>query len=132
MSKETLEALKGASRGLLFPSETDSPFEPFVWEGEEGKPDKAGVLERAGKPPRTPVKVMSLDAFFRDVTTDENWHDAEEKEEVRKFRQLVQTLKKALKDIKVFKLGKVESDVYIVGRTESGDWAGLKTKVVET
>ena len=27
--------------------------------------------------------------------------------------------------------GKVESDAYIVGRTESG-WAGLKTKVVET
>jgi hypothetical protein len=75
---------------------------------------------------------MSLDAFFKDVTTGEDWHDAEEKEEVRKFRELVQTLKKALKDIKVFKAGKVEVDVYIVGRTESGDWAGLKTKVVET
>jgi len=59
-------------------------------------------------------------------------HDVWEKEEVRKFRDLVQTLKKTLKDIKVFKVGKVEADVYIVGRTESGDWAGLKTKVVET
>ncbi len=75
---------------------------------------------------------MSLDAFFRDVTTEEDWHDAEEKEEVLKFRQLVQTLKKTVKDIRVFKVGKVEADVYIVGRTESGDWAGLKTKVVET
>src|SRR5215467_4434944 len=112
MSKDTVETLKEASRDLLFPSETDAPFEPFVWEGEEGKPDKARLLERAGKPPKTPVKVMSLGAFFKDVTTEEDWHNAEEKEEVRKFRQLVQTLKKTLKDIKVFKVGKVEADVY--------------------
>jgi hypothetical protein len=30
------------------------------------------------------------------------------------------------------KVGKVEADVYIFGRTESEDWAGLKTMVVET
>jgi len=75
---------------------------------------------------------MSLGVFFKDVITEEDWHNAEEKEEVRKFRQLVLALKKTLKDLKVFKVGKVEADVYIVGRTESGDWAGLKTKVVET
>jgi hypothetical protein len=132
MSKDTVEMLKEASRGLLFPSETDAPFEPFVWEGEEGEPDKAGDLERAGKPPKTPVRVMSLASFFKDVTTEEDWHDAEEKEEVQKFCQLVLALKKTLKDIKVFRVGKVEADLYIVGRTESGDWAGLKTKVVET
>jgi hypothetical protein len=43
-----IQTLKKASEGLLFPSETDAPFEPFVWEGEEGKPDKARVLELAG------------------------------------------------------------------------------------
>jgi hypothetical protein len=32
---------------------------------------------------------------------------------------------------KVFQVGRVESDVYIVGRAESG-WAGLKTKTVQT
>jgi hypothetical protein len=132
MSKDVLEALKEASRGLLYPSETDAPFEPFVWEGEEGKPDKARVLELIGRPEKTRAKVMSLDAFFRDVTTEEDWHDAEEKAEVRKFRELVQALKGALTDIKVFKVGGVESDVYVVGRTRTGDWARLKTKVVET
>jgi hypothetical protein len=34
-------------------------------------------------------------------------------------------------DIKVFRVEKTESDVYIVCRT-AGGWAGLKTKVVET
>jgi hypothetical protein len=105
MSKDVLEALKEASRGLLYPSETDAPFEPFVWEEEEGKPDKARVLELIGRPEKTRAKVMSLNAFFRDVTQEEDWHDAEEKAEVRKFRELVQALKGALTDIKVFKVG---------------------------
>lgn len=101
-------------------------------EGEEGKPNKERVLERAGKPSQTPVKTMSLASFFKDVTQEEDWHDTEEKEEVRKFRQLVLTLKKTLKDIKVFKIGRIESEVYIVGQAGPKGWAGLKTKVVET
>jgi hypothetical protein len=82
-------------------------------------------------PPKTPVKVKGLDAFFKDVTKDEKWHAEPEKAEVERFRQLVGTLKDSLADIKVFQVGKPESDVYIIGRTESG-WAGLKTRVVET
>jgi hypothetical protein len=126
-----LGTLKKASQGLLFPSETDASFEAFEWPGEQGKPDKARVLELAALPAKTPVKTRSLDAFFRDVTTEQDWHDEQEKAEVQKFRQLVRTLKELLADVKVFVAGKGESDVYIVGRTESG-WAGLKTRVVQT
>ena len=126
-----VEALKKASAGLLFPSETDAPFEPFEWPGEQGKPDKARVLELAKLPAGTRVKTKSVDAFFKEVTKEEDWHDDEEKAQVQKFQQLVQTLKESLADIKVFQAGKVESDAYIVGRTEAG-WAGLKTKVVQT
>ncbi len=124
------QALQKASQGLLFPSETDAPFEAFEWEGQEGKPDKGRVLELAGLA-GTPVRVKGLDAFFRDVTAEQDWHDDEEKAEVRRFRQLVLTLKELLADLKVFEAGGVEKDVYIVGRAASG-WAGLRTKVVQT
>ena len=126
-----VEALKKASAGLLFPFETDAPFEPFEWVGQEGKPDKARVLELAGLPANTPVKTKSLDAFFRDATQEQDWMDDEEKAEARRFQQLVQALKDNLSDVKVFLAGGAESDAYIVGRTSSG-WAGLKTKVVQT
>src|SRR5262249_32511748 len=43
-----LEALRKATKGLLYRSETDEPFEAFEWAGEQGKPDKARVLELAG------------------------------------------------------------------------------------
>jgi hypothetical protein len=124
-------ALKKASEGLLFPSETDAPFESFEWPGETGKPDKARVLELAGRPANAAVKTKSLDAFFKDATQEQDWQDEEEKAEVQRFKQLVQTLKESLADVKVFQVGRGESDVYIVGRTDSG-WAGLKTKVAET
>ena len=126
------ETLAQASQGLLFPSETDAPFEAFEWPDQEGKPDKARVLELAGLPTGTPVKAKSLDAFFKDVTTAEDWHDDQEKAEVERFNTLVQTIKDTLKDVKVFLAGKgAEADVFMVGRTESG-WGGLKTKVVQT
>jgi hypothetical protein len=124
-------ALKKASGGLLFPSETDSPFEAFEWPGEEGKPDKARVVELARLPAGTPVKTKSLDAFFKDATTEQDWHNDEEKAQVQRFRGLVQALRETLADVKVFLAGRVESDAYIVGRTEAG-WAGLKTKVVQS
>jgi hypothetical protein len=127
-----LGALKKASLGLLFPSETDAPFEAFSWEGEQGKPDKARVLELAGLPASTPVRTKSLDAFFKDATEEQDWHDEEEKAEVQRFRQLVRTLKETLADVKVFLVGKrSEKDAYIVGKADAG-WAGLKTKVVQT
>jgi hypothetical protein len=131
MAKSVVGALEQASKGLLFPSETDAPFEAFEWPAEEGKPDKARVLELAGLPAGTPVKAKGVDAFFKDATREEDWHNDEEKAEVQRFRQLVQASKDNLKDVKVFLAGRAEKDAFIVGRTDSG-WAGLKTKVVET
>ena len=84
-----------------------------------------------GVTPNTPTKVKGLGTFFKDMTTEQDWQDDEERAEVDRFQQLVQTIKETLSDVKVFQVGKGEADVYIVGRTEDG-WAGLKTKVVET
>jgi hypothetical protein len=134
MAKNSVvDALKQASRGLLFRSETDAPFEVISWEAEQGNPDKARVLDLAGAAPGTPVKAKGLDSFFKDATKAEQWHDDQEKAEVQRFQQLVQTLKDHLADVKVFLVGDgSESDAYIVGRAESGGWAGLKTKVGQT
>jgi hypothetical protein len=126
-----VEALKQASQGLQCQSETDAPFEVFEWPGEQGKPDKSRILELVGQPANATVKVKAVDAFFADATKEEAWHDDEEKADVQRFKRLVRTIKETLADAKVFQIGKPESDVYIVGRADSG-WAGLKAKAVET
>jgi hypothetical protein len=49
------------------------------------------------------------------------------------FDKLVKTLQELLTDIKGYKVGdEAERELYIVGKTKDGQWAGLKTNVVET
>jgi Nuclease A inhibitor-like protein len=43
-----LDALRRASKGLLYTSETDAPLEPFVWKGAGDKLTEAQVLKLAG------------------------------------------------------------------------------------
>ena len=48
------------------------------------------------------------------------------------FLPLFAALAHHLNGVTVFKVGEVEVDVYVVGRTADGRYAGVKTKVVET
>ena len=111
-------------------SESDYSFEVFQWETLE--PTAETVIQQTSHAPDTPVEVVSLDEFFQNATQEEDWHNEEEKETVKRYQALVETLKTNLADLQVYRLGTVEIDVYIVGKTPSGDLAGLSTKVVET
>lgn len=123
--------LERASKGLRFQSESDSPFETFLWEESTPfTPEELLALKR--HPPDTPVKKVSLERFFQQATKDESWHNAEERATTKRFQELTQILKETLSSIAVYKVGKVEADVYIVGKTKTGDLAGLSTKVIET
>ena len=59
-------------------------------------------------------------------------HGADEKKTVQRYKDLLQTLKDNLSGAKVYKVGDVNRDIYIVGKIPAGDWAGGQTKAVET
>jgi hypothetical protein len=120
--------LKRLTEGLSYMSESDFPLKPLYVEGAGRKSLKPSDLPGA----RKPVKPTDFDSFFGTATAEEDWHGTEEKESVRRYRELVAYLKENLSDLKVYKAGKVEMDVYVVGRTKEGDFAGVTTKVVET
>jgi hypothetical protein len=122
------ETLTQASQGLLMPSESDYPFEVFVWEDVELTPQK--ILELTNYPPATSIEEVELDYFFRNVATEKDWHDKIQKENVAKFQNLVQVIKDNLADIRVYRIGTIEVNVYIVGNNDGV--AGLATKVIET
>jgi hypothetical protein len=132
-NSELINTLKKASDGLLCMSEADYPFEVFLWEalGREAlTPEK--LLHHINHPKDISVEVENLDYFFEIATQEQNWHDSEEKETIKKYQNLVKTLKDNLTDIKVYRVGTVNIDVYIVGKTPSGGLAGLSTKLIET
>ena len=70
MAKEkdpVLDALKKASKGLQFTSETEAPLEPFVWPDAGAKLTDAQVRKQAGAEKGTAVEQMTLDDFFHAV-----------------------------------------------------------------
>jgi hypothetical protein len=111
------------------PSESEYPFEVFVWKDVELTPQK--ILELTNCPPETSIEQVELDYFFRNVATEEDWQDRIQRENVTKFQNLVQVIKDNLAEIRVYQIGSIEVNVYIVGKTKDGV-AGLTTKMIET
>ena len=127
-----IEAEKACS-GLLYMSESDYELKPFYWKGTVSKPvSEAAVLDLTGFPQESTVEIEGLDYFFRNSIKDQYWHGSKQKDDVERFRSLLKLLKDNLTEIAVFRIGAVEIDVYIVGRLQSGELAGISTKVVET
>jgi hypothetical protein len=129
--KEITDQLKATSEGLLMMSESEYPFEVFLWEGA-ARLTHEEVIQKTGHSSDTPIQTISVDNFFSAATTSYDWHGDEEKEMVAKFKVLVQTIKLNLANPIVYRLGEIEIDVYIIGEISSGALAGLSTKVVET
>jgi hypothetical protein len=72
-----------------------------------------------------------LSDFFRSATEEQDWFGPEEKASAAQFKKLENTIASTLNDVKVYRVGQVEIDVYILG-TCGNDCVGLSTKVVET
>jgi hypothetical protein len=51
---------------------------------------------------------------------------------VEQYRDLLAVIRQNLSDAKVFKVGATRVSVFIVGKTDEGDWGGLRTTAVET
>ncbi|HEY0607773.1 MAG TPA: nuclease A inhibitor family protein [Herpetosiphonaceae bacterium] len=126
------DEIAGVSEGLLFPSETDAPIHPFVW--EESTPFSIAALRKAkGYDDSTPIAKLDVDEFFGPATRAYDWHGPEERERVRRFQALLETLKARLSDVAAYKVGASGTiDVFVVGRAEDGTIAGVTTQVVET
>lgn len=130
---DLIDILERTSNGLLYMSESDYPFEVFLWNslGKDALTTEK-LLQQTNHPQDTPVEVKDCDSFFKRATQEQNWYGLEEQKTVKKYQNLVKILKDNLADIKVYRIGAIDIDIYIVGKTQSGDLVGLSTKVVET
>lgn len=132
MPSAAINALKSASKGLLYPSETDAPFTTFQWKRTDGELTPVLLRRLTKREDDAPVDEITLTTFFQDLTKEEDWHGKPEQADVKKFRNLQQAIKDHLADVRVFRVGETQIDIYIVGMTSEGSWAGLKTRAVET
>ena len=118
MSGDELAAIKKASDGLTYPSESDAPFDVFRWPAKDSVASHLGAARK--------VEEVSIDAFFAELI--------ESDDDGARYKQLRRALESQLKELRIFRVGVGEPkvEIYLVGRTHAGDWAGLHTTSVET
>jgi hypothetical protein len=127
---QILEALKEATHGLTFMSESDYPFEVFDWGQAEPTPEFLRGLD--GSAADAPVETRTAAEFFRPATSEPDWKGTEELAVAKKFQALLRLLEGNLSNLKVFRVGTINIPVYVAGRSADGSWLGISTRVVET
>ncbi len=127
------ETLGQATSGLLFPSESDAALTPYRFPGTKGaEPTPEALLSVEHLPSDTPVETITVADLFDPFQHAAEGASKEDQVEAERYHALVELLTRELKSLRVYRVGKVDIDVYVLGQDASGDWLGLKTHVVET
>jgi len=129
--RRMIDTFAQVSNGLLYGSEIDAEVVPFV-DGIADAVTKEEVLNLAGKSPDTHVDEVDFDQFFAKRSAIQDWYGDEEKKRAERFARLSEVLQGYLRELKVFRLGRVQLEIYIAGLDETNHLAGVTTRAVET
>jgi hypothetical protein len=127
---EIIDRLKQATTDLRWSSESDYPFEIVSWElGIELTPSDlfSNIYDTDLE-----IESISLTDLFEPVLSIEDWYEQAELDLVDRYTNLLDSINNNLAEVQVFRVGEVEIDIYIIGKTPTGDIIGLKTRSVET
>lgn len=116
-----LETLRNAVKGLTYPSESDEPFDVFVWQADGTARDQVAAHAAKGRC----IEQVPVESFFAQL---------DDADDAPRYRQLQRLLISWLKELSIFRVGsgEVRVDVYLLGEMQTGQWAGLHTVSVET
>ncbi len=128
---ELKKQLKKVSGGLFFISETDAEILLFFGRQSQAV-TKEEILKQSESAANAPVEERDFAGFFKRLTEIQDWFGDEEKATAQKFAELRDLLERNLRDLKVFKIGKIQIDIYVVGLDAENNLLGIKTKAVET
>ena len=130
---DLLQQIQAASDGLFFVSEADYPFKvvhlPHV---QDSSLLPAALVEMVEMKEEEEIEVVELPYFFRNMTREEPGAEEEEIKTARRYKELQELLEQHLQEVKVYRIGRRRIQAFILGKTPSGDYAGLRTTLVET
>jgi Nuclease A inhibitor-like protein len=117
--------------GLIYMSETDAEF--IVFKGTKIEVlSKETILAQIKGSPNVAFEEQNPDEFFLRLTTIKDWFGETEKQKAKRYGKLQEFMKANLKELKIFRIGKIQVDIYIVGIDAESNLSGLKTNAVET
>jgi hypothetical protein len=118
-------------RGLFYLSETDAEVYPFKGQATDSV-TKENLLLQIGKTNDIKIEEKDFTEFFQPLIVIEDWYGEEERKMTEKFVRLKDLLQQNLRNLKVFRLGKKEIDIFVVGLDQENILRGIQTKAVET
>ena len=123
-----------AAEGLVYTSESDRPFEWFELPGgAAGWPYDAGEFaRRIGAAAGAPVEERTLDRFFKPHIETVDPLDTRAQGIRPRYEALKKLLATRLDEVRVFRVGRIEIDCFVVGSDGHGNLAGVRTVAVET
>ena len=130
--EELTDALARAVEGLLYISEADYPFEVFSSSEKADSLTPQSIRRITHHGPKTPVESVNPKSFFRALTEEQEWYGPAEHKAAAQYKSLLKIMQDNLHEVKVFKLGKTQVDIYIVGISSTGEVIGVSTRAVET
>jgi Nuclease A inhibitor-like protein len=129
--EQLLTELAQATDGLLFMSESDYPFEPVRW-SEQTELTLEAVRRLTGHDESAPIETQSVNGLFHVAASEADWKNAQQLAAARRYQALMRWLQDNLTAVRVYRIGRIQIDVFIVGRSAVGSWVGLQTRVIET
>ena len=124
MDQKRLEEL---TEGLLYMSETDAPLEFYQLDSAAARQwppaAVAQFLELIGEDPGEPIQAIPPEQFFEEL------RQGNDPDQV----QALQTaFSEELEELRCYRVGEVEIQIYLLGRDRPGRVVGLNTLSVET
>ncbi|PRY02949.1 nuclease A inhibitor-like protein [Pontibacter ummariensis] len=132
-TNDLLQGLKQHSEGLYYLSETDAPFEVVHFPASQGQePTNEELTDWAGKEAGEKVETVELRYFFRNMSKETAEMSEEEKAYAVRFQELQLFIEQHLQEAKVYRVGQRRITALVLGKPQTGGFAGLKTNLVET
>lgn len=131
MDQELKASLSEASAGLIYISETDAEITAFEG-GPAGAVTAGDLLAQTGQASDATVEERGFEEIFARLTRVYEGAGEEQVATAGRFAALKAVMEAGLRDLKVFKVGKINVDIYMVGLDADGNLSGVQTKAVET
>ena len=131
--KSLKDEIISLSSDLMYPSESDEKIEYYEMEvSTDERLSLANFRMYNGIRPEIEIEEMDFELFFKPLVKMEDWFGEDEKKWAEDSLKLKQQMSDRLKDIQILKVGKIEIEVYLFGKSEECKWEGIKTKLIET
>ena len=130
-NKALNEQLAEIVDGLIYIRETDAAITPFAGKTADAV-TKENLASQIGPSGTTNVEEKDFNKFFAPLVKFQDWFGEDERKMTEKFVRLKDLLQQNLRDLKVFRLGKKEIDIFVVGLDQENILRGIQTKAVET